>query len=126
MEETMKARLSESSIWIRALYMLLFAIAWSIGEMLLAAIAIFQFVMVLITGSANEALLRFGRNLGAYFNQIAQFLTFNDDVRPYPFSDWPDEPVTTALWGPGGAPQDAPTEPPTSTAEDDSAGRPQP
>jgi hypothetical protein len=98
MDDAMRARLSDTNVWIRGLYMLLFVIAYNVAEVLLTVIVIFQFVATLITGQPNEPLQRFGRNLSAYFYQIINFLTFNDEVRPYPFADWPDEPVTDNLW----------------------------
>jgi len=98
MDDAMRARLSDTSLWMRGLYMLLFVIAYNVAEVLLTVVVIFQFVATLITGQPNEPLQRFGRNLSTYFYQIINFLTFNDEVRPYPFADWPDEPMTDSLW----------------------------
>jgi hypothetical protein len=54
---------------------------------------------VLFTGGANEPVLRFGRNLGAYIRQVLEFQTFNTELRPFPFSDWPDlDPDDDNLW----------------------------
>ena len=89
MEEQLKSRLTSSDVWVRGLYMIFFAIAWSLSETLLAVSVLFQFLSVLFTGSANQPLLRFGQNLSRYHYQIARFVSFNTEDKPFPFSDWP-------------------------------------
>ncbi len=91
MEEQLKDRLTSKDIWIRLLYMLFFTIAYAVSETIVTLVAIFQFFAILFTSHANESLLRLGNNLGIYIRQILQFVTFNTESRPFPFSDWPDE-----------------------------------
>ena len=91
MDDTTRERLIDSNIWLRGLYMVLFVIAYNVAEVILILVALFQFVTVLITGSANEAVLRFGRNLSIYVEEIFEFLTFNSEVRPFPFEPFPNE-----------------------------------
>jgi hypothetical protein len=71
--------------------MLLFAIVYSIAEAIIVLLAIFQFVALLITGQVNELLLRFGKNLSVFMFDILEFQTFNSEIKPFPFSPWPDE-----------------------------------
>lgn len=98
MDEQMKSRLTSKDVWIRGLYMVFFALAWSLSEVLLVFSVIFQFLTVLITGSANLPLLRFGQNLARYHYQIAQFVSFNSEERPFPFADWPAEEPGGERW----------------------------
>ncbi len=98
MDEQMKSRLTSKDVWLRALYMIFFAIAWGLSEVLLVFSVIFQFFTVLITGSANLPLLRFGQNLSRYHYQIARFVSFNTEDRPFPFSDWPDDEPGGERW----------------------------
>ena len=98
MEEEMKQRLSNRDIWMRGLYMLLFVIAYSIAELVIAVLAVFQFLVVLFTGSGNENALRLGNNLSTYVYQILQFQTFNSETKPYPFADWPEETLGDNVW----------------------------
>jgi hypothetical protein len=91
MQQETKDRLNNSSLWKRALYMLIFSIIRALAEGVVTLVAIFQFITLLVTGSANEPLLKFGTNLSAYIYQIMQFLTFNSEEYAFPFSDWPDE-----------------------------------
>lgn len=91
MEGRTRQRLVSSDIWIRALNMALFAIAYSITKFIIVFLVIFQFVTVLFTRRVNEPLLQFGKNLSIYILEILEFQTFNTELRPFPFSPWPDE-----------------------------------
>lgn len=98
MEVELKSRLTSRDLWIRALYMLFFVIAYSVAELVITLIVLFQFVSVLFTGSANTSLLKFGHNLSTYVYQVFRFLTFNTEMHPFPFSDWPDETPEGSRW----------------------------
>jgi hypothetical protein len=91
MEESTRERLIRGDIWVRALFMVLFAIAFGLTRVIIVFVVIFQFLAVLITGRANEPLLQFGKNLSVYILEILEFQTFNTELRPFPFSPWPDE-----------------------------------
>ena len=90
-DKTLKENVTTGSTWMRGLYMLLFALIYSLTELVLAAVAVFQFVSVLLTGGTNDNLLAFGRALSVYMYQIARYVTFNQDERPFPFSAWPKD-----------------------------------
>ena len=98
MEETTRQRLVSSDIWIRALYMVLFAIAFGIARFIIGFLVIFQFFAVLFTGQVNEPLLQFGKNLSVYISEILEFQTFNTEEHPFPFSPWPDEEPGGEAW----------------------------
>lgn len=90
MNGDIKQNLKESSIWKRALYMLLFAFFYSVAEMVLFAVVVFQFLFKLVTGETNERLLDLGQSLATYVYQIVQFLNFNTENHPYPLGEWPE------------------------------------
>lgn len=92
MSDELKAHLKERKTWLRGLHMLLFAIFYSVAEIVIIAIVLFQFLMALFTGRTNERLLKLGQSLSTYVYQILQFLTFNSDYHPYPFGAWPKGP----------------------------------
>ena len=98
MEEDIKDRLTSGDIWMRALYMVFYGIAYSIAELVIVLLVIFQFLAILFSRKANERLLRLGNNVSAYIYQVFQFQTFNSEVRPFPFSDWPDDEVGENRW----------------------------
>ena len=91
MEESTRERLIRSDIWVRALYMVLFAIAFGLTRVIIVFVVIFQFLAILFTGRANEPLLQFGKNLSVFILEILEFQTFNSELRPFPISPWPDE-----------------------------------
>lgn len=97
-ERTPDERMPDRKIWERLLYMLFCAVAYNVAELLIALVAIFQFLCVLVNGTVHERAQRFGRNLGTYAFQVFQFVTFNDERLPFPFSDWPDEPAGDSPW----------------------------
>jgi len=98
MESATRARLTRKSLWIRALYMLLFMILLGFAKTVVGLSVVFQFVTILFTGRANEPVLRFCNNLSAYVADVYRFLTFNAERRPFPFSDWPDEEIGDDRW----------------------------
>ena len=91
MSNDIKENLKQQATWIRGLYMLLFCVFYSIAEVVLFAVVIFQFLLKLFTGETNLRLLKLGQSLATYIYQIIQFLTFNSDYLPYPFAEWPHD-----------------------------------
>lgn len=89
MEEELKENLKAKGTWKRGLLMLLFAIIYSVTEVLLVAVVIFQFGARLITGKTNQRLLNLGQSLATYIYQIILFETFKTEEMPYPFEVWP-------------------------------------
>jgi len=91
MEERTRRNLTNNDIWVRALYMVLFGVAFSLSRLIVFFLVVFQFFSILIAGQANEPLMRFAKNLNVYILEILEFLTFNSEIRPFPFTPWPDE-----------------------------------
>ena len=98
MKEEMRENLIDKGIWMRGVFMALFFIAYSIVEVLILLVALFQFVAVLFTGRVNETVLRLGNNLSFFALETFQYLTFNSNLRPFPFSSWPNEEPGGDLW----------------------------
>ena len=98
MKEEMRENLIDEGIWMRGVFMILFLIAYNIVELLILLVALFQFVAVLFTGRINETVLRLGNNLSFFALETFQYLTFNSNLRPFPFSPWPDEEPGGDLW----------------------------
>jgi hypothetical protein len=89
MDNDVKNNIKQASIWKRGLYMLLLAIFYSLAEVVLFAVIIFQFLLKLVTGEVNQRLLKLGQSLAIYIYQIVQFQNFNSERKPYPFNAWP-------------------------------------
>jgi len=92
MENELKQHLKSRQAWLRGLYILLLAAFYSIAEIVLCAVVLFQFLSLLISGNANERLLNFGQSLASYIYQIIQFMTANSEELPFPFNPWPEGP----------------------------------
>lgn len=78
-------------LWLRALIMLLMAVAFHLAAWVLVCVALLQLVLSLATDAANDRLRRLGAGLGRYLAQIAGFVSFGTEQAPFPFSDWPSE-----------------------------------
>ncbi len=91
-------------VWIRGLFIVVFAVIFYFLFILIWLIVIFQFLMKLITTNLNEQLLDFSEALNKYVSQILLYITFKSEERPFPFSPWPgskekssEEKVTKAV-----------------------------
>ena len=89
MSKDVKENLKSQSTWIRGLYVLIYAIFYTIAEIVLFAIIVFQFLLKLFTAETNERLRKLGQGLSTYIYQILQYMNFNSDYQPYPFGAWP-------------------------------------
>ncbi len=76
--------------WLRGFFTLMFAAIYFIVRILVCAVAIFQFLTLVFTGKLNAQLLSFGESLSQYNYEIARYLTFNVEKRPFPLDNpWP-------------------------------------
>ena len=98
MSNDVKENLKSQSTWKRGLYMLLYAIFYTLAEIVLFAVIIFQFLLKLFTGETNERLRKLGQGVSTYIYQILQYMNFNSEYQPYPFGAWPKgEPKSSRL-----------------------------
>ena len=84
-----KTNLQSKSTWVRVLYMLLFVLAYSAAEFVLGVTVVIQVIIKLVTGSLNERLKTFGKQISLYIYDVLNFLTFNTEDKPFPFDEWP-------------------------------------
>ena len=89
MNEHIETAKTERHIWLRGLLMILMGLAYQLGGTVLFLVAFIQFVMSLLSNEPNTRLMAFGRSLGRYQSQIADFVSFASEQAPFPFSDWP-------------------------------------
>lgn len=93
MNDETKANLLNPDTWIRLLYMILFALLLVLARLVILAIAVLQFIFVLVTAKPNPSLLELGQGVAKWALQAFLFLTYNSDEKPYPFTDWPETQV---------------------------------
>jgi flagellar biosynthesis GTPase FlhF len=82
-QECMKSR------WIRGAFVLFFLLAMRVAALLVLCVAVFQFLHTLFTARVNLRAQEFGKTLGFYLNETAQFVSYNVDTKPWPFTKWP-------------------------------------
>ncbi|WP_062269958.1 DUF4389 domain-containing protein [Endozoicomonas arenosclerae] len=91
MDEKVIDNLKSESRWLRLLFMVLFYMVANLAGLLILVISVVQVAHGFIKTEPNSRLLEFSSGLNQYFYQIIQFMTYNSDTKPYPFSDWPEQ-----------------------------------
>lgn len=81
--------LKSAIFWKRLLFMMLFAVAYTLTKFAVCATIIFLIFYNLLTGGSNERAVTFGRQASAYIYHLLLYLTYNTEERPFPFADWP-------------------------------------
>lgn len=85
----LKQNLQDGGAWMRLIFMLLFTVIYSVAEVVVVMVVVFQFLCVLVTGRRNAQALSLGGQLSSFVYQILRYLTYNSEERPYPFAEWP-------------------------------------
>jgi len=88
--ESTETRESSENKLLRLLYIVLFYVIYSMTDVIFALITIVQSVLNLFAGGPSETLREFGSSLAVYVRQIGDYLSYTRDLKPFPFSDWPE------------------------------------
>jgi hypothetical protein len=86
-----RLQIPRKSIAIRLLYTLLFLIIFELLKLILLLSTLFQFMYLFLTGKYSEPLRHFCNRLSSYAYKIVRFVTLNDNTKPFPFADFPNE-----------------------------------
>lgn len=84
---------SKDHALLKVLYVVLFYVIYGVTDILLVLIALVQTVLNLFSGGPSDTLQRFGASLGVYVKQIAEYVSYASDHKPFPFDDWPEPQV---------------------------------
>ena len=77
---------------IRILLTVLFVVILRAIDVVFGVIVLFQLVFTLITKRRpGDQVARFANRIITYVVQLLRYLTYQDDQRPFPFSDFPAE-----------------------------------
>ena len=95
MENQTKINLRNIDTWIRALYMVLFGLLSIVSRIIVFIVSFMQFAVVAWSGKPNRNLQSFGQGVSIWTCQAFLFLTYNNDQKPFPFSDWPEVELPT-------------------------------
>jgi len=80
---------SNPPAWQRALYMVLFGLITYVTLLFVYFLSVVQFILTIINGQKNDNLRYFASRINAYLTQVLQFLSFEIDTVPFPFSALP-------------------------------------
>ena len=82
--------LKQPSSWVRLLFMAAFAVVLYIILMpVVIVLTIAQALFSILKGGPNPNLRYFGLALEEYIGQVVRFLSYNSELKPFPFSDFP-------------------------------------
>lgn len=87
--EELKENLAKQSKWLRLLWMVAFSFVYYIAIGILWLIVVTQFLFSLFTNSPNENILKLSNGFRNFMVQILDFITYQSDEKPFPFSDFP-------------------------------------
>ncbi len=91
MEELSQGGIPRAKIGIRLIFTLLFLVILSLMHFVIQMTALIQYVVLLITRSYSEPLRSFSNKAAVYVYKLIRYITLNDNVRPFPFTDFPQE-----------------------------------
>ncbi|CBL45173.1 Hypothetical protein HDN1F_15900 [gamma proteobacterium HdN1] len=77
---------------LRIAYAFVFYFVFCFAELVVAAIALIQLAVVLLSGAPQADLKGFARQLAVYLQQVVAYVTWGSDQKPYPFMEWPNAP----------------------------------
>jgi len=126
MNDEVLDHVKDRNVWMRVLFMLLYAAVYYVAVIVLSAVIIAQFLFVVVTGRKNGRLLGLGAQLSAFIYQIITYLTYNTDERPYPFRDWPEAQMLRAAAAKAAASASQAAAQPEQTAKPEPAAKPAP
>ena len=87
--EELKENLAKQSKWLRLLWMVAFSFIYYVAIGILWLIVVTQFLFSLFTNNPNENILKLSNGFRNYMVQILDFITYQSDEKPFPFSDFP-------------------------------------
>ncbi|MES3008119.1 MAG: DUF4389 domain-containing protein [Pseudomonadota bacterium] len=94
MSDDIVENLTQPSQWLRVLFMIVLVVALYVVGLMLTLVTVGQVGFSLVTGSNNDNLRVLGKSLTLYVQQILDFLTYNNEIKPFPFSPFPDSHAT--------------------------------
>ena len=82
--------LKSSKTWLRFLFMVVSCVLASVAFFAGSVVVVLGFFHVLFTGEVNKQIKEAGQSIASYIYNIALYLTFNSDDRPFPLGgEWP-------------------------------------
>jgi len=87
---TFDDNIRSKATWQRLVFMIIMSLLFCLGITAGWIVVVLEFFWVLFTGETKKEFSSIGRQLGEYAKEIALYMTFNTEERPFPFDrDWP-------------------------------------
>ncbi len=86
-----KDHAKNTDTWLRGFFILVFGVIFYVLYILIWLLVIFQFITKVLTGELNSNLEQFSKKLISYASQILNYVTYESEQRPFPFSPFPEE-----------------------------------
>jgi hypothetical protein len=78
-------------ITVRLLYTVFFLIVFEILKIIIQVSVLFQYVYLLISKTYSNPVRNFTNKVSIYAYKVLRFVTLNENEKPYPFHDFPEE-----------------------------------
>lgn len=85
------SRLDRIAVLKRFLITVILLICLEVVKLLVQITVLFQYGWLLVSGGRSEPLRRFSNRLSEYAYAILRYSTLNQNDRPFPFDDFPDD-----------------------------------
>ena len=82
--------IKQGSTWLRILFMLGFCVVLYVVGVVVFVLTLAQALFSVFTGSDNRNLRLLGSSIAEYVSQVLYFVTYNSELRPFPFTPFPD------------------------------------
>lgn len=84
-------------VWIRGLFIVIFGVIFYFLYGIIWLLVVLQFFTKVFTRQLNPQLMGFSHKLTGYALQILSYITFQSEVRPFPFSPLPEDKDDSAI-----------------------------
>ena len=90
MDELIESQPKRSDYCIRLVIALVyFGLLFYLVKTVVGLVLLAQFILGIFAGQINRRLVDFTGDLNRFSYHVLQYLTWNSNDRPFPFSDWP-------------------------------------
>jgi hypothetical protein len=90
-QEITESSVSRKKIAIRLLYTIMYLIIFEILKTVIQVTVVFQYIYLLITRKYSNPLRNFSNKVATYAYRIIRYVTLNENLRPFPFHEFPEE-----------------------------------
>ncbi|AFU98539.1 DUF4389 domain-containing protein [Simiduia agarivorans] len=78
--------LSNQHTWVRLVYMLIYGVMLHVAGLVMWLLCAVQFLCTLVFGKDNQSLRSLSANIVEFIHQALQFVSYNSESRPFPFT----------------------------------------